>query len=97
MIRRPPRSTLFPYTTLFRSVEHERHVDATLLHGLTRRSDETAYDAWAHGKSHLGVPLMKEREQPRQTVGKQGFGRAHRQRARHLARDNPGVNEIGRA
>src|SRR5256886_4687554 len=29
MIRRPPRSTLFPYTTLFRSavgVERERHV-----------------------------------------------------------------------
>src|SRR5258707_10835952 len=25
MIRRPPRSTLFPYTTLFRS--HVRHVD----------------------------------------------------------------------
>src|SRR5437762_9849914 len=24
MIRRPPRSTLFPYTTLFRSVEAER-------------------------------------------------------------------------
>src|SRR2546422_7816421 len=24
MIRRPPRSTLFPYTTLFRSVEIER-------------------------------------------------------------------------
>src|SRR3712207_6888466 len=23
MIRRPPRSTLFPYTTLFRSCEHE--------------------------------------------------------------------------
>src|SRR2546423_6393585 len=29
MIRRPPRSTLFPYTTLFRSQQHdgnERHV-----------------------------------------------------------------------
>src|SRR2546428_9663202 len=25
MIRRPPRSTLFPYTTLFRSHERERH------------------------------------------------------------------------
>src|SRR3712207_7661726 len=25
MIRRPPRSTLFPYTTLFRSHEAERH------------------------------------------------------------------------
>src|SRR3989449_11225620 len=24
MIRRPPRSTLFPYTTLFRSVDHHR-------------------------------------------------------------------------
>src|SRR3712207_7649876 len=26
MIRRPPRSTLFPYTTLFRSRERGRHV-----------------------------------------------------------------------
>src|SRR5438874_8101314 len=27
MIRRPPRSTLFPYTTLFRSgVEHQQHL-----------------------------------------------------------------------
>src|SRR5256885_5505839 len=25
MIRRPPRSTLFPYTTLFRSLVHEGH------------------------------------------------------------------------
>src|SRR5690349_22783058 len=27
MIRRPPRSTLFPYTTLFRSLPHVRVVD----------------------------------------------------------------------
>src|SRR3712207_8512016 len=27
MIRRPPRSTLFPYTTLFRSPEHVRSLD----------------------------------------------------------------------
>src|SRR2546425_3508760 len=26
MIRRPPRSTLFPYTTLFRSRDGERHL-----------------------------------------------------------------------
>src|SRR2546427_2514744 len=41
MIRRPPRSTLFPYTTLFRSVvylsrlallEHERNALAVVLH-----------------------------------------------------------------
>src|SRR3712207_8173451 len=28
MIRRPPRSTLFPYTTLFRSEELERSLEA---------------------------------------------------------------------
>src|SRR3712207_7600497 len=28
MIRRPPRSTLFPYTTLFRSGSHARRVEA---------------------------------------------------------------------
>src|SRR2546429_2429796 len=31
MIRRPPRSTLFPYTTLFRS--HLRNAGLALLHG----------------------------------------------------------------
>src|SRR3712207_8687252 len=30
MIRRPPRSTLFPYTTLFRSVEHVGELGAAL-------------------------------------------------------------------
>src|SRR2546426_7769446 len=30
MIRRPPRSTLFPYTTLFRSFERIRHKCAVL-------------------------------------------------------------------
>src|SRR5262245_62305327 len=31
MIRRPPRSTLFPYTTLFRSIAGERRKDLLLL------------------------------------------------------------------
>src|SRR2546423_6002716 len=31
MIRRPPRSTLFPYTTLFRSRTPARSIDAALL------------------------------------------------------------------
>src|SRR3989441_3158256 len=30
MIRRPPRSTLFPYTTLFRSVHHRLELRAAL-------------------------------------------------------------------
>src|SRR3712207_8795364 len=43
MIRRPPRSTLFPYTTLFRSTRageflaelHERPAAETVVEGLT--------------------------------------------------------------
>src|SRR5258708_15099261 len=35
MIRRPPRSTLFPYTTLFRSILHELNPLLTLLVILT--------------------------------------------------------------
>src|SRR3712207_7299379 len=35
MIRRPPRSTLFPYTTLFRSVDAE-HAPARVEQGPTR-------------------------------------------------------------
>src|SRR3712207_8889810 len=31
MIRRPPRSTLFPYTTLFRSIEADRAVLAVAV------------------------------------------------------------------
>src|SRR2546426_1265514 len=37
MIRRPPRSTLFPYTTLFRSVERTRALQHLLI-------DEAAHD-----------------------------------------------------
>src|SRR5256885_4820808 len=31
MIRRPPRSTLFPYTTLFRSLQQERQMVAARI------------------------------------------------------------------
>src|SRR2546426_11616422 len=37
MIRRPPRSTLFPYTTLFRSLNHIR--DQTNLEALKTQTD----------------------------------------------------------
>src|SRR5690348_18221537 len=47
MIRRPPRSTLFPYTTLFRSVEV--HIECMLAEGeayetIIRMADENAVD-----------------------------------------------------
>src|SRR5689334_24112028 len=45
MIRRPPRSTLFPYTTLFRSVRQypaagAMAVELRVLHGSDVRDDE---------------------------------------------------------
>src|SRR3712207_9009435 len=40
MIRRPPRSTLFPYTTLFRSARHLGHVRARLLADVRDLVDE---------------------------------------------------------
>src|SRR2546422_5781798 len=36
MIRRPPRSTLFPYTTLFRSYDRSAWVTATTLEDASR-------------------------------------------------------------
>src|SRR5260221_4539612 len=39
MIRRPPRSTLFPYTTLFRSPGRARHYDLA-AHQQARRAQQ---------------------------------------------------------
>src|SRR5258706_7501876 len=49
MIRRPPRSTLFPYTTLFRS-HHERHVGGRIVpaDGLDRRGALGRLEGEAH-------------------------------------------------
>src|SRR3712207_6851685 len=53
MIRRPPRSTLFPYTTLFRSclVAHEGEVDGLAPR---RRQPELVVQPEARGRH--GVP-----------------------------------------
>src|SRR3712207_7943747 len=49
MIRRPPRSTLFPYTTLFRS---ERHPEADRQ--LERHRDPGEQERDDHGVPELG-------------------------------------------
>src|SRR3712207_7847952 len=51
MIRRPPRSTLFPYTTLFRSywaasADDQGRIVAVRMHRFTDGSDESPAWVW---------------------------------------------------
>src|SRR5688572_31931834 len=51
MIRRPPRSTLFPYTTLFRSVEVDvQHVERTIRHVFQRGTSPVGSDRRVRGQ-----------------------------------------------
>src|SRR3989441_4306872 len=56
MIRRPPRSTLFPYTTLFRSTEQEVEAIAERLRGTPLLFN------WAEGGKTPPVSLERLRE-----------------------------------
>ena len=64
MIRRPPRSTLFPYTTLFRSVVLRKevlHLGAQRLLAVELVGDVTHEDVRCVGaarESVVGVPLL---------------------------------------
>src|SRR3712207_8402221 len=54
MIRRPPRSTLFPYTTLFRSATRAR----------ARDDDDDGLGCYVLGRAHdlgVGAPLDRAR------------------------------------
>src|SRR5258708_29161114 len=65
MIRRPPRSTLFPYTTLFRSPRPRARRD--LLYGAARRLHERAPRSEEHtselqSPDHLVCRLLLEKK-----------------------------------
>src|SRR5687768_18318587 len=66
MIRRPPRSTLFPYTTLFRSIVHVERVrflgeDAWLVFEIQNRSGA----AYRLAKVQVRAPSGKDRKSTR--------------------------------
>src|SRR3712207_9332251 len=72
MIRRPPRSTLFPYTTLFRSVHavHEREElgDEGRLEALAHHvagGGEGVYLVEEDDRGRLGLRLVEDGAQPR--------------------------------
>src|SRR2546429_1107549 len=59
MIRRPPRSTLFPYTTLFRSRRDEHHAD---VGDAAHARDWRAQSNWsAAQRRHLAIPHRSDR------------------------------------
>src|SRR3712207_7288405 len=62
MIRRPPRSTLFPYTTLFRSGPHPRPREGVLARGaLEFREFLVARRVVGPGRGGVGQPERLDR------------------------------------
>src|SRR5215510_16124253 len=63
MIRRPPRSTLFPYTTLFRSADGSRPLDGHVHRAIVEprhRSEEHTSELQSRG--HLVCRLLLEKK-----------------------------------
>src|SRR5260221_1963294 len=75
MIRRPPRSTLFPYTTLFRSdlpqlfERRAKRKASSAAHPASRRSEEHTSELQSH--SDLVCRLLLEKKIWRTTQAKQ--------------------------
>src|SRR3989442_4209486 len=89
MIRRPPRSTLFPYTTLFRSVAAALHGDFAIarvgirkvLVPLQARSEE--HTSELQSRPHLVCRLLLEKKNNTgRTDPRVGLNNAARIRAR---------------
>src|SRR5258707_11937834 len=63
MIRRPPRSTLFPYTTLFRSLRQRHRRRAVLRHGLRLpRDGPLAVAMGVRGRSEEHTSELQSRQ-----------------------------------
>src|SRR5947208_11007355 len=64
MIRRPPRSTLFPYTTLFRSIRRHpaRFRDRRRYPGLHRADRSEEHTSELQSPDHLVCRLLLEKK-----------------------------------
>src|SRR2546428_5706611 len=69
MIRRPPRSTLFPYTTLFRSVKErlEGLIKGYKSQGVTLPLDVMDFPVWDQQQSEVSITAgsMQDRKSTR--------------------------------
>src|SRR2546430_8560885 len=77
MIRRPPRSTLFPYTTLFRSTAVALSADLLMHHarsidgGSAKRSEE--HTSELQSQSNLVCRLLLEKKKKKKTINTYKF------------------------
>src|SRR6266508_4710791 len=64
MIRRPPRSTLFPYTTLFRSVADHQHIRGTQRRDgrIIGRHRSEEHTSELQSRGHLVCRLLLEKK-----------------------------------
>src|SRR3712207_8035426 len=70
MIRRPPRSTLFPYTTLFRSdVRRAGERSATRIGWLDSRHSFSFGQHYDPGNTHFGLLLVSNDDRVRPDSG----------------------------
>src|SRR5260370_21633307 len=70
MIRRPPRSTLFPYTTLFRSVPESRFEISTerILDGMAPEIRQRSEEHTSELQSHLNLVCRLLLEKKKKTL-----------------------------
>src|SRR6266702_6196749 len=67
MIRRPPRSTLFPYTTLFRSLAHSGQNGSSSCASLCpKRPRSEEHTSELQSRGHLVCRLLLEKKKQKQ-------------------------------
>src|SRR5256885_17121399 len=83
MIRRPPRSTLFPYTTLFRSIEHPAQlVPESVLDKVVSQKRRTQQPPQLHA-SLIDWIALGGRTEPRKSCHRTGMSAHDRGRQVH--------------
>src|SRR2546422_3391309 len=97
MIRRPPRSTLFPYTTLFRSLSAEPYTNglphgtarqwsqdgSKLMGSYTMRDRKSTRLNSSHGYISYAVFCLKKKKKKKKTVHKSTSNEQHSATHRH--------------
>src|SRR5437773_9446065 len=91
MIRRPPRSTLFPYTTLFRSIWttlpffgpcHQIHLDTILIKIVSKciwwRSEEHTSELQSHHDLVCRLLLEKKKKKKKTNIYKKANKKYHK-------------------